>query len=241
MEMRTTREENNTSSNAVSCYRRVLGHFRPQRLWIGTGAKQSSDVHLLSGANIKRPMRHHVSGALRGHFTYHETSGATPQSRSTPLDSRSSLLAAMPRGRPPFPPPTGEYSDHAANCHCGRVKFTFSISPPLGEYPVVVCNCSICQRNGYLLVYPTKDKVKLQEGSEEGVGSYTFANKNVKHNFCKECGSSVFFEVLNPPQEAVTEAEGRGETLPVIMGVNVSSVAFSTSAFYYLPSLWLIY
>lgn len=143
--------------------------------------------------------------------------------------------------RPPFPPPTGEYSDHAANCHCGRVKFTFSISPPLGEDPVVVYNCSICQRNGYLLVYPTKEKVKLQEGSEEAMWSYIFANKNVKHKFCKECGSSVFFEVLKPPQEAVTEAEGRGETLPVTMGVNVSSLTLSTSTSCYHSSLWLIY
>lgn len=137
--------------------------------------------------------------------------------------SHSSPTATMPRGAPPFPPPTGEFSDHDANCHCGAVKFTFSISPPLKEYPVVVCNCSICQRNGYLLVYPTKENVKLREGSEEAIGSYTFANKNVQHNFCKGCGSSVFFEVLRPPPEAVTQAEERGQKLSVIIGVNVSS------------------
>lgn len=150
------------------------------------------------------------------------------QEKSALFNSYSILTANMPRGSPPFPPPTGEYSDHAANCHCGAVRFTFSISPPLDEYPVVVCNCSICQRNGYLLVYPIKENLKLREESEEAMGSYVFGNKNVKHSFCKQCGSSVFFEVMNPPPEAVVEAvveaEARGEKLPVIMGVNVSNV-----------------
>ena len=136
-----------------------------------------------------------------------------------------SLTTAMPA--PPFPPPTGKYSEHSANCHCGSVKFTFSISPPLDDYPVVLCNCSICQRNGYLLVYPTKENLKLRDGSEDAIGSYAFAKKNVKHNFCKNCGNSVFFEVQSPPPEAVIEAEARGEKLPVIMGVNVSSEPFS--------------
>ncbi|KAG6366979.1 hypothetical protein INS49_001160 [Diaporthe citri] len=125
---------------------------------------------------------------------------------------------------PPFPAPTGEYSEHKANCHCGAVKFTFSISPPLEEYPVVVCNCSICQRNGYLLVYPIKENLKFGDGSEEAIGSYRFGNKNVKHDFCKECGSSVLFEVLSPPKGAELEAEAKGEKLPVIMGVNLRMV-----------------
>lgn len=89
---------------------------------------------------------------------------------------------------------------------------------------MVVCNCSICQRNGYLLVYPIKENLKLRDGSEEALGSYGFGNKNVKHNFCKECGSSVFFEVLSPPKRAELEAEAKGEKLPVIMGVNVSNI-----------------
>ncbi|KAG8167454.1 hypothetical protein KVR01_003143 [Diaporthe batatas] len=125
---------------------------------------------------------------------------------------------------PPFPPPTGEYSNHKANCHCGAVRFTFSISPPLDNYPVVECNCSVCQRNGYLLVYPIKENVDLGDGAEEAMGSYCFANKSVKHNFCKQCGSSVFFEVLRPPPDAAAEAERRGGKLPTIMGVNLRMI-----------------
>lgn len=75
-------------------------------------------------------------------------------------------------------------------------------------------------------MYPIKENLQLRDGSEGAMGSYIFANKNVQHNFCKQCGSSVFFEVLSPPQEAVTEADGRGEKLPIIMGVNVSKTLF---------------
>lgn len=74
-------------------------------------------------------------------------------------------------------------------------------------------------------MYPIKENLKLREESEEAIGSYTFGNKNVKHSFCKQCGSSVFFEILKAPPEAVAEAEARGEKVPVIMGVNVSNVA----------------
>ena len=39
-----------------------------------------------------------------------------------------------------------------AGCHCGYIKFSLTLSPPLPEYKVLDCNCSICRRNGYLLI-----------------------------------------------------------------------------------------
>ena len=41
---------------------------------------------------------------------------------------------------------------YEAGCHCGYVKFSLALSPPLPEYKVVRCNCSICSKKGYLLV-----------------------------------------------------------------------------------------
>lgn len=129
----------------------------------------------------------------------------------------------MGRPRPPFPPPTGVFSTHKANCHCKAVRWSFSISPPLDSYPVVSCNCSICERNGYLLVYPLKKNFTLEAGEEDCMASYVFANNRVKHSFCKKCGSSVFFDILTPPVEDVTLGPDKGEEFPDIMGVNVSS------------------
>lgn len=48
------------------------------------------------------------------------------------------------------PKPTKTYD---ASCHCGNVKFSLTLSPPLEEgYKVLNCNCSICRRSGYLLI-----------------------------------------------------------------------------------------
>lgn len=45
--------------------------------------------------------------------------------------------------------PSGTYE---AGCHCGYIKFSVTLSPPLPEYKVLDCNCSMCRMGGYLLV-----------------------------------------------------------------------------------------
>ncbi|CAI7631603.1 unnamed protein product [Penicillium crustosum] len=108
----------------------------------------------------------------------------------------------------PFPPtPTGESSSHSGNCHCGAVRFTFTISPPLHEYPTNSCNCSICTKNGYLLVYPFTKDFTIERG-EDVLKDYRFVEGKVKHQFCRECGSSCF---IRPPEHGP----------PQIIAVNV--------------------
>lgn len=59
---------------------------------------------------------------------------------------------------------------YEAGCHCGYIKFSITLSPPLPEYTVLDCGCSasespcisrcvrltrcyqICAKSGYLLV-----------------------------------------------------------------------------------------
>ena len=61
------------------------------------------------------------------------------------------------------PAPSATYN---ASCHCGAVAYRVTVSPPL-DHPtssVSSCNCSICVRNGYLLIYvPSKD-VEFEKG-----------------------------------------------------------------------------
>ena len=45
--------------------------------------------------------------------------------------------------------PSGTYE---AGCHCGYIKFSVKLSPPLPEYEVLDCGCSMCAKSGYLLV-----------------------------------------------------------------------------------------
>lgn len=98
-----------------------------------------------------------------------------------------------------------------ALCHCGTVQYTVTLSLPLEQQKIVECNCSICTRNGYLLVYPYREQVKITSG-HEALKTYTFGPKINLHQFCGRCGSAVFFDPQLPK---------RGESID-IMGVNVS-------------------
>ncbi|KAL4747802.1 hypothetical protein BDW72DRAFT_181816 [Aspergillus terricola var. indicus] len=76
-------------------------------------------------------------------------------------------------------------------CHCGAATFTFALPAPLEELEVVNCNCSICTKNGYLMIYPKASELK-NEHSEDVVREYRFASKQFPHYFCKTCGTSLY-------------------------------------------------
>lgn len=100
-----------------------------------------------------------------------------------------------------------------ALCHCGTVQYTVTLSPPLEQQKIVECNCSICTRNGYLLVYPQREHVNITNG-QDALKTYTFGPKMNLHQFCGTCGSAVFFDPQLPK---------RGEEID-IMGINVNFV-----------------
>lgn len=62
------------------------------------------------------------------------------------------------------------------NCHCGALQYSIVLPRPLEEKPsqVASCNCSICTRNGYLLVHPKTEAVTFIKGSLEELGCYQF-------------------------------------------------------------------
>ncbi|KAF2190549.1 hypothetical protein K469DRAFT_721449 [Zopfia rhizophila CBS 207.26] len=104
-----------------------------------------------------------------------------------------------------------ESQTYDASCHCGTVQFTVTLAPPLAKQKPVSCNCSICSRNGYLLVYPLREQLNVMSG-EGALRDYAFGRKRNRHKFCSKCGSSVFFD----PRMAEYGEE------PDLLGVNVS-------------------
>jgi len=88
--------------------------------------------------------------------------------------------------------PTLGLSSYLANCHCGAVTFTVR-TESLAHNKVSVCNCSICSRNGYRLVYPERSDVNFHSGFDHMV-SYFFGDKVGAHKFCPTCGSSVIVD-----------------------------------------------
>jgi hypothetical protein len=92
---------------------------------------------------------------------------------------------------------TPEKKVYNAQCHCGDVKFTVAI-PPLetGATKVNRCNCSICTKKGYLLVYPLRTDVNFTAG-EETLSEYFFGKKTKPHRFCPGCGTSILIDFKN--------------------------------------------
>ncbi|KAL4932381.1 GFA family protein [Aspergillus undulatus] len=82
-------------------------------------------------------------------------------------------------------------SSYNGSCHCGTVKFTFTLRAPIEEQEVVNCNCSICTKNGYLMVYPKVSETTFNH-PEDAVRTYYHATKRFPHFFCVNCGTSVY-------------------------------------------------
>ncbi|KAF7504044.1 hypothetical protein GJ744_002873 [Endocarpon pusillum] len=77
------------------------------------------------------------------------------------------------------------------SCHCGNVRFTLNIRTSLYEQDITSCNCSICQRNGYLIIYPKSSDITWHSG-QDSLKNYYFGSKRIGHRFCPECGTSIF-------------------------------------------------
>lgn len=90
---------------------------------------------------------------------------------------------------------------YEANCHCGGIKYKIKL-PNLDTHQILSCNCSICTKNGYMLVYPSVEEVVWHTGFDS-MKDYRFGNKRFDHKFCPKCGSSILIDFHNPEELAV--------------------------------------
>lgn len=127
------------------------------------------------------------------------------------MNRNNDSTETAPASIPAFDPANAQ--TYTASCHCGTVSYSVSLSPPLPDWKVVSCNCTICQRNGYYLVYPSREQVRITSG-ENALRIYTFGPNRNLHKFCGHCGSSVFFD---PRMKDFGESSGLD-----LLGVNVS-------------------
>lgn len=88
-----------------------------------------------------------------------------------------------------------EYSV-AGGCHCGTIRFHFTL--PSQDLELLVCNCSMCSRNGFLhLIVPHAD-FELQ-ATPDGLASYRFGTGIAEHLFCKNCGVKAYYQPRSHP------------------------------------------
>lgn len=110
---------------------------------------------------------------------------------------------------------SSEKKVYKARCHCGDIKFTVAISPlETGATKVVQCNCSICTKKGYLLVYPLREDVVFQCG-EDKLADYLFGKKRLPQRFCPNCGTSILVDFKNVQHETPRKT----------LGISVSGLA----------------
>ncbi len=80
-------------------------------------------------------------------------------------------------------------------CHCGSVRFKAQVEEPL---IVKNCNCSICDKNGFMHLIVPKVYFELLSG-QEMLTEYTFNTRVAKHLFCKRCGIESFYVPRSNP------------------------------------------
>lgn len=76
---------------------------------------------------------------------------------------------------------------HTGGCHCGRVRY--EVEADIKE--VNSCNCSLCQKRGYLLAFVPKAQFTLLSGENDQT-DYQFNKKIIHHLFCSTCVVSSF-------------------------------------------------
>ena len=76
---------------------------------------------------------------------------------------------------------------YSGSCHCGNVRF--DVSAEIRE--IVGCNCSICGKRGWLLVFVPREDFTLRSG-EGTLTDYQFGNRHLHHLFCSTCGIGAF-------------------------------------------------
>ncbi|KAL6711865.1 hypothetical protein ACN47E_002908 [Coniothyrium glycines] len=100
----------------------------------------------------------------------------------------------------PVPAASPASKTYAASCHCSAFVYSVTLAPPLEDprTEVMHCNCSICERNGYLFVYVPDGGVVFSKGGVEEFGAYAFGSRKMAHYFCKNCGSSCVARSTHP-------------------------------------------
>lgn len=71
---------------------------------------------------------------------------------------------------------------YSGGCQCGAV--TYEVEADLDQ--TITCNCSRCQRLGFVLAFVPKADFRLVRDGP--VTEYLFNRKQISHRFCPVCG-----------------------------------------------------
>lgn len=86
-------------------------------------------------------------------------------------------------------------TQHNGSCHCGAVVIEIQ-APAVLE--ALECNCSMCERTGFLHLIVSKSDFRLVKGAASLI-TYTFNTGVAQHYFCKVCGCKPFYVPRSNP------------------------------------------
>ena len=78
-------------------------------------------------------------------------------------------------------------SHYEGGCQCGAVRYEVDVDLD----STITCNCSRCQRMGFVLAFAPRHSFVLNSG-EDNLSEYLFNKKTIQHLFCKTCGVQSF-------------------------------------------------
>ena len=90
--------------------------------------------------------------------------------------------------------------EYKGGCHCGQVRYSFQLSQPIEDTEILACNCSICEKTGYIhLIIPKSEFELLTDWNN--IENYQFNKKIANHYFCKKCGIKSFYQPRSHPDQ----------------------------------------
>lgn len=87
---------------------------------------------------------------------------------------------------------------YQGGCHCKDVRFNLKLNKSIENHDITACNCSMCEKLGYLhLIIPKHEFALLSDWNK--LTHYQFNKKIAKHYFCKTCGIKSFYQPRSHP------------------------------------------
>jgi hypothetical protein len=72
---------------------------------------------------------------------------------------------------------------YRASCQCQAVQY----EAPLDLDNTMICNCSRCQRLGWVMAFTPQARVTFLKG-EDATTEFLFNKEKIRHQFCPTCG-----------------------------------------------------
>jgi len=109
---------------------------------------------------------------------------------------------------------TSESTITSGGCLCGAVRY--QVKGPLRN--VVNCHCSMCQKlHGNFGPHTKARKVNIKVTKDDGLAWYKTSDV-ARRGFCRECGSSLFWEPFNLDATGIIAGSLDGQTGLKTMG-----------------------